>query len=88
MFQKHIYVVSNGDYKERNDGTNYYMIYDLANGRYIDPDHYVPYLEWGGTPGVVDVTPPEPVVDTSLTIEQRMDALENSFLEDLMTRLI
>jgi hypothetical protein len=74
MFDKHIYVTATGDYREKNDGTNYYIIWEISERRPIDTDNYALYLDWiaaGNTPPVVDVTPddPEPPVATK-TLEQ------------------
>jgi len=87
MFEKHIYTVSSGDYRERNDGTNYYVIWEVANDRTIDPDNYRPYLDYTGAVTVVNVTPPVVEPDLNPTYEERISAIEQAFIEDLLSRL-
>jgi len=87
MFKKHIYVTSTGDYREKNDGTNYYVIWEIANNRAIDTDNYRPYLDWiaaGNTPEVVDITPDPPIIDTNPTTEERLTAVEQYLVEQLL----
>lgn len=84
MFQKRIYVVSTGDPRERNDGTNYYVIWEISVGRPIYPEYYAPYLDWiaaGNTPEVIDITPTPPVTDTNPSTEERLTAVEQYLVE-------
>lgn len=82
MYEKHITTAATGQMYEKTASGKYYRIYEVENGRYIDPDKYVPYLEWGGTPEVVNVDPIDPI-DTphGLSTEDRLSALEQAVLE-------
>lgn len=61
MFQKHTTTLATGGVYERSDSpSGYYRIWEIANERYIDTINYVPWLNWVGTPSVVDVNPIAP----------------------------
>jgi hypothetical protein len=90
MFQKHTYGTATGGLYEKPGVTGYYRIWEIANSRYIDEDHYVPYLEWiglGNTPEVIDITPPVVEQVDNITLDERISALESAFLDDLLTRI-
>lgn len=59
MFQKHTTTIKTGDLYERREKKTYYRIYEIDNGRYIDPGKYAPYLEWVGTPEEINCDPVE-----------------------------
>jgi len=88
-FKKHITTIATGHIYEKPGSTGYYRIYEVENSRYIDADKYVAWLEWSGTPEEINVDPaPTPEPEPQLpTLEDRMDALEGAFLDDLISRL-
>lgn len=79
MFQKHINFSPTGDYRERTtDGINW-CIWEVENGRMVDPDNYVPYLEYTEVLPVIDKTPVlivEPIVESPTDKEVLMALVE------------
>jgi len=64
MFEKHTTTLSTGGMYEKPGVTGYFRIWEIENGRYIDEDKYVPWLNWAGTPDEINIDPapsPEPV---------------------------
>lgn len=58
MFEKHITTDPTGDMYERSENGIFFRIYEVDNWRYIDPDKYIPFLEWDGELKEVDANPP------------------------------
>jgi hypothetical protein len=77
MFEKHTTKTKTGQQYEKYSGGWYYRIYEIENGRYIDSTKYVPYLEWSGTPVVVNITPISP------TSEQKWNTIRSQRTEML-----
>lgn len=80
MFQKHITTDPTGELYEYSGNGVYYRIYEVENGRYIDPDNYLPFIQWGGLPEEV-VLERNQEQFSGLTIEDRLAAIEMALLE-------
>jgi hypothetical protein len=79
MFEKHTTTLPTGQIYEAKSKTGYYRIFEVENGRYIDADKYVPYIQWKGTPVSVNMNPTiidTPVSDPVPTLEDRIKAIE------------
>ena len=82
MFEKHITTNQTYHIYEKAGATGYYRIYEVENGRYIDSEKYVPWIEWSGTPSEVNMDPEivEPTPQPP-TFEERLAAMEMALLE-------
>jgi hypothetical protein len=89
MFQKHTTTTATNEQYEKTDGTVFYRIYEVENGRYINSDMYALYFDWiaaGNVPEVIDVTPVviPPIVDLNPSTEERLTAVEQYLVEQLL----
>jgi len=79
MFEKHVTTNATGQIYEKKRTGGYYRIWEVNNGRYIDSDKYVPYIQWSGTLNSINVDPPiqdTPIPDPLPTLEDRIKAIE------------
>lgn len=54
MFEKHTTLEPTNGMYEKKSKSGYYQIFEIENGRYIDVDHYLPYLEYEGKVPTID----------------------------------
>lgn len=46
MFEKHTTTEATGHMYEKAGTVGYYRIWETTNSRYVDADHYAPFLYW------------------------------------------